>query len=72
MTFQTANSERDIPVTARTMTVTSDSVNSVWTITQIAIPNGQYWRLILDGDMGTNTNLAGSLAKLRYASYNSR
>ena len=68
-TFQTANTERDIPVNARTMTVTADSSNAVWVVTQIAIPNGMYWRLILDGDMGTNTNLAGSLVKLRYDGY---
>lgn len=68
-TFQTANSERDIPVTERTMTVTTDSSSGVWKLTQIAIGSGMYCRFILDGDMGTNTNLAGSLVKLRFDGY---
>jgi len=67
--FQTVNSEKDIPATERTMSVTTDSSSGVWKLTQIAIGNGQYWRLIIDGDMGTNTNLAGSLVKLRYDGY---
>ena len=70
--FQTSSSSKTMPVTERTYTVTADSTYDRWKITQTAIGNGMYWRLIAKG--GTdNDKDAGSLFDFEYDGYpNSR
>jgi len=48
LSFQTTNSSKDLAVTDKTLTL-SAADTSDWKITQSAIGNGMYWRIIATG-----------------------
>ncbi len=56
-------------LTAKSTTITSDSTNSYWLITNTAIPSRIIWRLVMTGG-GDNKKASSVLSRITYDSGN--